>query len=149
MKTILTASLLLLISAASQAETTYRNADDSAFGEICIAALESRSAASQKAAELGVDDFDYSRLRCNGLSARSWVQQQVGEPISGIAVALNPGDSSPATELCLAALNSEQEFQAVKERHFGDRKNLENELQCNGKPLKRFVQLYEEKLAAL
>lgn len=57
-------------------------------------------------------------------------------------VAINAGDSSPATELCVAALTSAEKFQEVKERHFDRAGELGNKLHCNGKPLKRFVMQY-------
>lgn len=144
MKHLFSVSLLLFVAAVCQAEPVrYFNADGSEFSEICIAAIESRGAAADKAAELGIQGFDYDRLRCNGMSATRFLQEQKAKPVEATEMfAVNAGDSSPETELCVAALTSPEKFQAVKERYFERAKELESKLQCNGKPLKRFVMQY-------
>jgi len=149
---ISTATLLLAGTSAHAGETRLVGASDSPAAAVCIAAVESKMAARQAAAELGVFNLDMSGLICNGMSVSRFVAeyrdtgdtQEVPAMVTDEVVSFSAGDQSPATQLCLAALTSPARFEQVREQHFNGlpRTELEGKVRCNSKPLDTFVQEY-------
>ena len=152
MKRLFLASLLFLGATQAQADAPRLvNADGSDLSTICIAAAVSRAAMYQKAAELGLRDLRAEELRCNGLTLSSFISRHrvASTAKQPAAYVFRKSDSSPITELCLAAVRSEQEYSYVKARYFGDEKNIEAEVQCNGMPLQTFARRYRTSSPAL
>jgi hypothetical protein len=144
MKKLFLVSLLLTSAGLVHAETPHMvNADGSDLSAICIAAMESREAMYKKAAEVGALPFEPSTLRCNGMTVARFINNyRAAAKPKPEAFVFSKSDDSPTTELCLAAVKSEQEYMAVKERYFSDEANIEAEVQCNGMPLLSFARKY-------
>ncbi len=154
LKTVMTtaAAAFLLTGINAQAgETRLISASDSPYAEVCIAAVESETAARETAAELGLIDFNMSGLVCNGEPAEEFVQQYSERESSESELASSPefyaltaNDQSPATELCIAAVISDERFEAVKSEYFNrlTEDELAMNVRCNSMPLERFVQEY-------
>lgn len=122
MKKLFLASLLFISAGLARAETPPMvNAGGSELSAICIAAVESREAMYDKAAELGVRHFSESELRCNGNSVSRFlsIYRAAAEP-QRTGFVFSKTDDSPTTALCLAAVKSEQEYMAVKEQYFSN-----------------------------
>lgn len=144
MKKLFLVSLLLTSAGLVHAETPrLTSADGSALSAICLAALESREAMYTKAAELGELPLEPSTLRCNGMTVSRFITtyRAAAEP-KPAGYVFSKTDDSPVTELCMAAIKSEQEYMSVKERYFGDDANVEAEVHCNGMPLLTFARKY-------
>lgn len=137
-------SLLVVSAGLARADApALVNADGSELSAICIAAVTSREAMYDKAAELGVRHFDDSELRCNGKTLARFVSNYRALAASRpVGYVFRKTDDTPVTELCLAAVRSEQEYQNVKERHFSSEENIEAEVECNGMPLLTFARRY-------
>lgn len=145
MNKIIVATLLLAAATTLQAEEIAYVSDGSTPGEVCVAALNSPAAARRKAAEAGLDRQDLRNLVCNGIPLQQFTERQL-KPASGPArYAIQAGDASPETELCVAALKSKAEFDKVKQRHFEQAKTVEAELRCNRQPLEAFVSKYRNR----
>jgi hypothetical protein len=144
MKKLFLASLLIVSAGLTQAETpNLVNADGSELSAICIAAVTSRDAMYDKAAELGVRPFEPSTLRCNGKTLARFVSAFRADATPKPAgYVFSKSDESPVTELCLAAVKSEQEYTSVKERYFAEDAYVEAEVRCNGIPLLTFARKY-------
>lgn len=144
MKKLFLASLLLTSAGLTRAEIPLMvNADGSDLSAICIAAVTSREAMYDKAAELGVLPLQPSTLRCNGMTLGRFIStyRAAAKPLPAGYV-FSRADDSPTTELCLAAVKSEQEYMSVKEQYFGDDATVEAEVHCNGMPLLTFARKY-------
>jgi hypothetical protein len=144
MKKLFLVSLLLTSAGIAQADS-YRlvNADGADLSAICIAAVTSREAMYNTAAELGVSAFNPSELRCNGMTLSRFLTNYRNNPAHASAgYVFNKSDDSAITELCVAAVSSEQEFMKVKELHFGSENDVETKVMCNGMPLKTFARKY-------
>lgn len=145
MKKLFLVSLLLTSAGIAQADS-YRlvNADGAELSAICIAAVTSHEVMIETAAELGITPLDSATLRCNGMPVGRFVGKVrsavAREEIAGFV--FSKSDNSPVTELCLAAVSSEQEYLKVKEQHFSREANVEAEVLCNGMPLKTFARRY-------
>jgi hypothetical protein len=144
MKKLFLVSLLLTSAGLAHAETPPMvSADGSDLSAICIAAVESREAMYDKAAELGVRHFTESELRCNDKTvSRFLATYRVEAEPKPVGFVFSKTDDSPTTELCLAAVKSEQEYMAVKEQYFSNDEAVETEVQCNGMPLLTFARKY-------
>jgi hypothetical protein len=144
MKKLFLVSLLLTSAGLANAETPLMvNADGSELSAICIAAVESREAMYDKAAELGVRNFSPSELRCNGKTVSRFLAtyRAAAEP-KPAGFVFSTTDDSPVTALCIAAVKSEQEYLAVKEQYFSNDETVEAEVHCNGVPLLTFARKY-------
>lgn len=145
MKKLFLVSLLLTSAGIAQADS-YRlvNADGTDLSAVCIAAVTSRETMLATAAELGITPLDSSTLLCNGMPLGRFVGKvrstAASEAVTGFV--FSKSDSSPITELCLAAVSSELEFMKVKEQHFSREANVEADVLCNGMPLKTFARKY-------
>lgn len=144
MKKLFLATLLMVSAGITQADTPKLvNADGSELSAICIAAVTSREAMYDKAAELGVRPFQPSTLLCNGKTLARFLSTYRAEAApKPVGYVFNKSDESPVTALCLAAVSSEQEFMNVKDRYFGNDANVEAEVRCNGMPLATFARKY-------
>jgi hypothetical protein len=86
MKKLLISSLLTLGAVSAHADTpALVNADGSALSAICIAVVTSREAMYEKAAELGVLDFEASEMRCNGMPLASFARKY-RTPVSAVSL---------------------------------------------------------------
>lgn len=144
MKKLFLVSLLLTSAGIAHAEIPPMvNADGSNLSAICIAAVGSREAMHDKAAELGVRNFSESELRCNGMTVSRFLSTyREAAEAKPIGFVFSKTDDSPITALCLAAVKSEQEYMAVKEQYFSNDAAVETEVQCNGMPLLTFARKY-------
>lgn len=151
MKKLLISSLLVLGALNAHADTPRAvNADGSALSAICIAALTSREAMYDKAAELGVRDFEPSEMRCNGQTISRFLgihrATRAAQPAGYV---FSKSDNTPVTELCMAAVRSDAEYRAVKARHFGEEAGIEEEVRCNGMTLTSFARKYRTPVSAV
>ncbi len=151
MKKLFLVSLLLTSASFAQADSVNLvNADGSELSAICIAAVTSREAMYDTAAELHVVPFNPATLRCNDMTLSRFLstyrETAAAEPTEFV---FSKSDSSPITELCLAAVKSEQEYMAVKEQYFSDDEKVESEVLCNGIPLLTFARKYRTEGLAL
>ena len=159
MSKIAVAGIFLLGSAfAAAGEYKFINTDGSVFGELCIAAVESTdkdtSTLKALAVELGLAPVEVDSIACNGKSLKEFankftnqVETEEGQEVHITTYVVNVADKSPETQLCFAALVSEEEFTKLKVSHFSDVK-IESEIVCNGLPIKSFVRKYRDHLAA-
>lgn len=145
MKKLFLATLLLASAGITQADAPpLVNADGSELSAICIAAVTSREAMYDKAAELGVRDFEPNEMRCNGQTVARFVSMQraAASATAPAGYVFSKTDDSPVTELCLAAVRSEQEYRRVMARHFGEDREVEAEVRCNGMSVQNFARKY-------
>lgn len=126
------------------------NADGSELSAICIAAITSREAMYDKAAELGVRDFEPAELGCNGQTISRFVSlHRAASTAKPAGYVFSKTDDTPVTELCLAVVRSDQEYLAVKKRHFGDETGIEEEVRCNGMSLTNFARKYRRQVSTV
>ncbi|MDY6983352.1 MAG: hypothetical protein SV422_09700 [Pseudomonadota bacterium] len=153
MKKLFLASMLMVSAGIAQADTPQLvNADGSELSAICIAAITSREAMYDKAAELGVRNFEPSEMRCNGQTVSRFIS--IHRAMAKVAAergsfVFSKSDDTPVTELCMAAIRSEQEYRAVKERLFADEEGIEAEVRCNGMSLTNFARKYRTPVSAV
>jgi hypothetical protein len=143
MKKLFLVSLLLTSAGFAQADSANLvNADGSALSAVCIAAVTSREAMFEKAAELGVHPLDTETLLCNGMTLSRFVGVHRAAEAKPAGYVFSMSDSTPVTELCMAALKSEQEYMQVKQQYFSKDDKVEAEVLCNGMPLTTFARKY-------
>ena len=148
MNKLFLASLLMVSAGIIHADTLSAaprmvNADGSELSSICIAAVTSREAMYKTAAELGVRPFEPSTLRCNDMTLSRFLGAYRAETAPApVGYVFSKSDESPVTELCMAAIRSEQEYMTVKELYFSKDAKVESEVQCNGMPLQTFARKY-------
>jgi hypothetical protein len=149
MKRIIIASLLASATQAFAAPAVSTpnvylvNADASMLSEICIAAVESRSAAIDVAEAEGMTKADLDEIHCNGMPLLQFVRtyhtpEKKVEP----AYVLKNTDESTLTEVCMASVKSDEEFAAAKAK-LGDDVKLD-EVRCNNIPLAQFAHRYRK-----
>jgi hypothetical protein len=140
---------LLVGSVAAHAEDPIKfvNADGSAFGELCIAAANSVEGLEAKAIELGINPTEINTVYCNGRAIRKFASQFHAADETITAYVVSAADQTPETLICLAAVTSDDEFSRLKEAHFSNVKDVENEIKCNNMTLGQFVRKYREHLA--
>ena len=147
MKNVVAFAALVLLSLSAQAENVkFINADGSALGELCIAAVETESAVSFLADELGISPLDVNEVNCNGKPISSFVRQYREEKAQFVFSVEN---ASPETKLCLAALTSDEEYEAIKQSLFTKLDRVESSVSCNGMSVKQFARKYRERVAAI
>ena len=153
MKKLLIVSALLLSASIAHADN-YRlvSTDNSELSALCITAVESKEALVESAKAIGMKTGELAELRCNGktlpvfLSTIRNIDNKLTETSSpAVIYALSKNDSSEMTELCYAAVKSEQEFAQAKDKYFNDEQNIEQEIFCNGMPLKNFARKYRNR----
>jgi len=144
MKHILIASLLLTAAASVHAEkVSLVNADASPLSEMCIAAVESKTAALDVGSELGVTVLDYDKVMCNGMPISQFVRMyRATEKKALTSYTFKSEDESSLSKLCIAAVKSESEFEAMKEQLKGEFFNVETEVLCNNMTLQDFARKY-------
>jgi hypothetical protein len=143
------ASLCCLVvgsAAAAAGDYKFINADGSAMGQLCIAAVESSAtnpgSLKSLASELGIRPVEVSAIHCNGKSLAEFAKAYSADKTVTIRTyTVSIGDQSPASQLCLAALVSSEEFSKLKESQF-KKMNVEREIMCNGMPMNEFVLKY-------
>jgi len=151
MKKLFLASMLMVSAGITHADTQLVNADGSELSAICIAAVTSREAMYDTAAELGVRDFAPAEMRCNGQTLSRFVSLHRAKPavVAPAGFVFSNTDDTPVTELCMAVVRSEQEYLAVKERHFGNEAGIEDQVRCNDMPLASFARKYRTPVPAV
>ncbi|MDY6982509.1 MAG: hypothetical protein SV422_05430 [Pseudomonadota bacterium] len=148
MKVQLAALALLLGSSTVLAtDVKFVNADGSALSSLCIAAAESGKTVSTLAAELRIDAPSHE-VRCNEKPIHAFVGQFRAEAAAATAYVLSKANSSPETQLCVAAVHSQEEFAALRNTHFAGI-DVDRAITCNGQSLNQFVRRYQNRLAAL
>ncbi|MES2624521.1 MAG: hypothetical protein V4628_04530, partial [Pseudomonadota bacterium] len=144
MNKLLLASTLLLVASAAHAEG-YRlvSSDNTELTALCIKSIEAPNTLLQNAQAVGLDTAAVGEVRCNGQTLPAFVSRFLDRESAPaapvITFAFNKNDDSELTELCYAAVKSEQEYEQVKDAYFSDEQNIEEEVQCNGIPLKEFA----------
>ena len=144
MNKLLIVSALLLSTIIVHAEG-YRlvSTDNSELSALCIRAVESHEAMSRSAKSIGMTPDDLIELRCNGQTLPVYLSKfRTTESSPAVTYTFNKNDSSELTELCYAAVRSEQEYARVKNTYFNNEQNIEKEVFCNGVPIKNFARKY-------
>lgn len=146
MKRLVLASLFLgLATTATAGQVRLVNADASALSEICIAAVESSTAARATASELGVPSRDLPLLQCNDMPLADFVRRyRAAAPTVQMETTyvFKRSDASPLTALCMASLENDAAFAAARAR-LDDEVDL-SEVRCNNLPLNDFVRKYRQ-----
>lgn len=138
-------SLLLCLAATSafgRIESVQVTAGQLETG-LCMAALDSMEYMYQLSQqELGAP-IDQTELQCNGMPVKAWVTRtKLEEQARNTFVTVKATNQSPETQLCLAALESDEALVAAREALFSYETGIEQDLECNGMPLSRFVTKY-------
>ena len=142
-KLLIVSALYLFTNVASAAEYRLISTDNSALSALCITAVQSPQAMRQNARAIGMNSNDISELRCNGETLSVFLRRfPATESSPVVTYAFNKSDTTEETELCYAAVESEQQYEQVKDSYFGDEQNIEHEIFCNGMPLKSFARKY-------
>jgi hypothetical protein len=140
---------LLVASVAAHAEDPIKfvNVDGSAFGELCIAAATSAEGLEAKARELGIKPAEINTVYCNGRAIRRFARQFHVAEETITAYVVSAANETPETLICVAAVTSDDEFSRLRQAHFSNVKDVENEIECNNMSLGQFVRKYREHLA--
>jgi len=158
MNKLLIVSALLLSSSMVQA-AGYRlvSSDNSELSALCIKAAETKTSIVKSARAIGMQPEEISELRCNGQPLPVFLSKfrnndnsvtadyGFNKNDSALLYTFNKNDNSELTELCYAAVRSEQEYEQVKDAYFNDEQNIEEEVRCNGMPLKNFARKYRNR----
>ncbi len=146
MKKLVISTLFVLGSANALAGSiNLVSSDESPLSQLCIAATEGTDAMLKVARENNIGLAELDRIACNNIPLHRFASRYQKVAISGDYVkplAVNLGDSSPETELCVAAISSPSKFQEIRRAHFADVWNVEESVSCNGMPLNRFVRKF-------
>lgn len=151
MKSYAIAAALLFTSTTVLAnDFKFVNADGSALGDLCIAAVESKEPVNAVAQGLGLASVSATEVACNGRPIVDFVRKYRAEFAASprTTYIINSGNEAPETQLCLAALASEEAFNQIKTAHFSDVENVESTINCNGMSLNKFVRKYRDRLAS-
>lgn len=149
MKKALLALGLVLGCVSAHAEETIKfvNADGSPAGALCIAAISDEAGLTALAAQHGVAANELDSVYCNGRPLRKWVHQYRDADTQVTAYIINAANQSPESQLCLAAVTSDEEYSRILDMHFQNARNIENEIACNDMTLRQFVRKYRAHLA--
>lgn len=140
-------AITFLLSAAGLAHADYRlvPSDASPLSKLCVAAAASKSDLQTAAAAADIKLHELDTVRCNGATLEAFLskyrQRETVQPVAENYV-FNSADATPETRLCLAAVTSDTEYRKVKNELFAGVIGIENEVRCNGIPLKRFAFKY-------
>lgn len=127
------------------------SADGNPLSELCIAAVESEGRFKSLAKELGITPLQESELRCNSKPVRAFVasvRNKLAAPV-GPTLVFRTTDESDLSRLCMASLESDEAYEAVKANVKAEGALLESEILCNGMPIKSFARKYRNMTAAL
>lgn len=146
MKTLVMTSMLLLAATASHADQ-YRfvSSDNTDLSEMCIAATESREAFLDAANTHNLDSSEFHTLYCNGLPLDRFVakyREQAEQDATEPHYVFSQNDETALTQLCMAALSSNETYLQVKQQYFSEDHAVGEELTCNGMPVETFVRRY-------
>ena len=145
-KLLIVSALLLSASIVNAKEYRLVSTDDSDLSALCIKAVESRETMARDAKSLGMGADEIGELRCNGQTLPVFLGRfRATESSPAVTYAFNKNDSSELTELCYAAVKSEQEYEQAKNAFFNDEQNIEEEVFCNGMPIKTFARKYRNR----
>lgn len=148
MKKIIGICLLALAGNAAADQVSFVNADASIYSELCIAAVTSTEALSQKAAEYKFSQEDMKKFSCNGLELDDFVKKYgpgSGSKNEGMKVfAFEQSMQNTESDICVAAATSNEAFQAVKMK-VGRSDEYYKEIHCNDIPLVRFAKKFGNK----
>jgi hypothetical protein len=142
---IVAVTLLLSASGLAQADYKLVPTDDSPETRVCVAALSSNAALRSASAAADIKPGELDTVRCNGSTLDVFVNKyrEVEEtPAAAQTYVFDSTDNNPETRLCFAAVTSSVEFSKLKSELFSDISNVEEEVLCNGMPLKRFALKY-------
>jgi hypothetical protein len=151
MKSYAIAAALLFASTSVLAnDFKFVNADGNELSGLCIAAVESNEPVNAVAEGLGLASVSASEVACNGRPIVDFVRKYRTDFSAAprTVYIMNSGNEAPETQLCLAALASEELYNQIKVAHFADVKNVESTVNCNGMPLSKFVRKYRNRLAS-
>ena len=146
MKVLIVSSLFLITNIANAEGYRLVNTDNSALSALCITAVEAPESVRANAKAIGMSSGDMAELRCNGQTLPVFVHKlRDTESSPGVVYSFNKTDTSEETELCYAAVSSEQQYEQVKDTYFDDELNIEEEVMCNGMPIKTFARKYRNR----
>ena len=145
MKNIFFATLLLIAPLASAKDFNLVPGDDSAFTQICIAAVDSDRAVDAKLQAHGLDQDDIRDLNCNGLSLSRFAAKHnsaaYDAPVK--VFAFQGAETTDETNLCIAAATSNEAYTQVKSEVFSTATQyVLNSIECNDMPLRVFARKY-------
>jgi hypothetical protein len=144
--------LVIGSAAASAGDYKFINTDGSILGQLCIAVAESKAKDHDNIRSLamgfGVSPMELSIVRCNGESLAAFAHKYSSDESAAIrAQVVSLGDEKPESQLCLAALVSEEEFKKTWNATFPG-VQVTKEVLCNGLPMSTFVAKYRESTIA-
>lgn len=145
MKKLAIALLMITGSGLAQADYKLVNADGSELSQLCIAVATTQDSITKTAAKAGFSLAEIDSVKCNDLPLKRFATKYgkaTAVSPTPTAYVLKASDTSEATALCLAAATSEVEFNKVKSMYFGTAYNIEEEVRCNGIPLKQFARKF-------
>jgi hypothetical protein len=155
MKKMFITAMFMAGAGLASAETTptrLTTADESELSKFCVAAVADAAGLETVAQEFGISMFEIDSILCNGKPLASFVRMHKVEAETTskpVAYALNEADDSMATKLCVAAVESKEEFESIKSAYFDDVANINTEILCNGTPLTQFAKMYQPKSIGL
>jgi hypothetical protein len=139
----LTFTLLAASLPAQAQQYQFNPGDASNLSKFCVAALQAPKDINTVAAKFGFSAKDVETIRCNDkpvsrlVAKYNYMKSNAASP-----VVFNKTDNSELTNLCMAAITSESDFERLKARMFESDPGLQNEIRCNGTSLQRFVKRY-------
>ena len=145
LRTIVTTVALVTVFAPSAQAVEFVNKDNSAYGQLCITAVESREALAKEADLQKLTNFEIREIRCNDMSIESFARKYRAVVTTETAQAFDFENTNQAneSELCIAAATSNAAFNETKTRLFANT-HVSN-VSCNGKPLASFAKRYNKK----
>ena len=140
-------AVTLLLSASGLAQADYRlvPTDDSPLTRLCVAALSSDNDLKAASTAADIKRHELGTVRCNGSRLEVFVSKYSQRDTAQAApqtYVFDSTDDNPETKLCFAAVTSNTEFRKLKNELFDNASNVEEEVLCNGMPLKRFALKY-------
>jgi hypothetical protein len=143
------ACALLAASLPTQAQQYQFNPGDSSdLSKFCVAALQAPKDIVAVAKQFGFSAQDLDTIRCNDKPvSRLVAKYNYVKSNAASTVVFNKSDNSDLTNLCMAAITSEADFERLKARLFESDPGLQNEIRCNGTSLQRFVKRYHNRPA--
>jgi hypothetical protein len=145
-KLVLTSALLLAAVSTQAANYQFVTSDNSDLSKFCIAAAQSSNdSLSQLAASFGIASHELNSIKCNGAPVERFAAKYHAKSNQAVVVThyvFNKRDESALTELCMAALASDETYQQIKQQQFNGDSNLDSELKCNGMELDNFIRRY-------
>jgi len=135
MKTIYIAALIFSASGLVNAGNNNLVSDGSDYGNICIAAVKSVKGARVQAEKMGMSRSDWNNLECNGMHVKKFARKYSTQEPQADVHTFVAGNSQPATQICMAAIEAPQTLDSLAERHFGISFDIESSIECNGQSI--------------